>query len=83
MLRGRDKEITKIVESIYSLNSIYKDLQTLVIEQGSLLDRIDENIERTVESVSSAKKHLQSVVPSLYRPKTSRRASVCRDSEGD
>ena len=58
MLRERDQEITKIVQSIYSLNSLYKDLQTLVIEQGSLLDRIDENIEKSVVSVSQARKNL-------------------------
>lgn len=43
-----------MVKSIYSLNAIYKELQNLVIEQGSLLDRIDENIERTVDSGKKA-----------------------------
>jgi t-SNARE complex subunit (syntaxin) len=43
--------VSRIVKSIYSLNSIYKELQGLVIEQGSLLDRIDEHIEQAVESV--------------------------------
>lgn len=47
-IKERDQEITKVVQSIYSLNAIYKELQNLVIEQGSLLDRIDENIDRTV-----------------------------------
>lgn len=31
----------KIVQSIHALNNIYKEMQNLVIEQGSLLDRID------------------------------------------
>jgi t-SNARE complex subunit (syntaxin) len=58
-VRERDQEITKVVQSIYSLNAIYKELQNLVIEQGSLLDRIDENIDKTVESVKEANKHLE------------------------
>jgi syntaxin 16 len=61
MLRERNEEINKIVQSIYSLNSIYKELQNLVIEQGSLLDRVDENIEKTVFSVTEARKHLEQV----------------------
>ena len=48
MLKERDQEVTKILKSIYGLNSIYKDLQGLVIEQGSLLDRIDEHIGQAV-----------------------------------
>ena len=36
-----------IVKSITTLNTIYKELQGLVIIQGSLLDRIDENIDTT------------------------------------
>ena len=44
-LQERSEEVRKIVESIYELNSIFKDLNQLVILQGSLLDRIDENIE--------------------------------------
>jgi syntaxin 16 len=51
-----------MVKSIYSLNTLYKELQSLVIEQGSLLDRIDENIDNTVESTIQANKHLQSVL---------------------
>jgi len=52
----------KIVQSIHSLNSIYKELQDLVIHQGSLLDRIDENIEMTFENVKQANEHLESVI---------------------
>lgn len=58
MEKERNQQITKIVQSITSLNAIYKDLQALVIEQGSLLDRIDENIDHTVVSVKKANQHL-------------------------
>lgn len=52
----------KIVQSIHSLNSIYKELQDLVIHQGSLLDRIDENIDVTFENVKKANDHLTKVI---------------------
>lgn len=58
MVRERDEEVTKILQSIYSLNGIYKELQGLVIEQGSLLDRIDENVENAVQSVGDARRNL-------------------------
>lgn len=41
----RNKQITDLVKSINQLNGIYKQLNELVIEQGSLIDRIDFNIE--------------------------------------
>ena len=55
----------KIVQSIHSLNTIYKELQDLVIHQGSLLDRIDENIDMTFENVQKANEQLTQVL--LYR----------------
>ena len=36
--------LLNIVNSIHELNEIYKELSSLVVMQGSLLDRIDENI---------------------------------------
>ncbi len=39
------------MEQIHELNEIYKELNQLVIMQGSLLDRIDYNIEESVAQV--------------------------------
>jgi len=44
-LDSRNEEILKIVQSIHELNDLYKELNAMVILQGSLLDRIDFNIE--------------------------------------
>lgn len=39
-----NRKIDDLVTSINKLSSIYKELNNLVIEQGSLIDRIDVNI---------------------------------------
>jgi len=49
VVQGRDREIAKIAESIEELSSIFKELAVLVIDQGTILDRIDYNMEAVVE----------------------------------
>ncbi len=60
-LQSRNEEVRKIVQSIYQLNEIYKNLGDLVLMQGSLLDRIDQNIEVSFNLVTSGRQHLQKV----------------------
>lgn len=55
----RYSEIVKIAQSINELASLFKELNVLVIEQGSVLDRIDYNIEQTVIKVDSGTKELE------------------------
>lgn len=54
----REKEITKIAQGILELSEIFKDLQAMVIDQGTLLDRIDYNIETMHSNVKAADKDL-------------------------
>ena len=44
MKNMKNKEIEDLVKSINKLSAVYKQLNKLVIEQGSLIDRIDYNI---------------------------------------
>ncbi|CAM6094662.1 unnamed protein product [Calypogeia fissa] len=44
MSAEREREITQIVESVNDLAQIMKDLSVLVIDQGTIVDRIDHNI---------------------------------------
>eukprot|EP00434_Breviolum_minutum_P022835 symbB.v1.2.020148.t2/scaffold1642.1/size107908/7 len=55
----RNEEITKIASSISDLHTIFKELAVLVIDQGSILDRIDYNIEQVVHQSSEANKQLR------------------------
>ncbi|KAN0004017.1 hypothetical protein ACTFIZ_010181 [Dictyostelium cf. discoideum] len=43
----RDKEIRKIVASINDLSHLFQDISVLVVQQGTLLDRIDYNLNQT------------------------------------
>jgi syntaxin 16 len=61
----RSKEIDEIAKSIYQLAEIFKELQTMVIDQGTLLDRIDYNIEQVHESMQGAVKELTKVCSSI------------------
>ncbi|CAG8631167.1 8787_t:CDS:2, partial [Paraglomus occultum] len=58
MISQREREINEIAKSIYDLAEIFKDLQTLVIDQGTLLDRIDYNVEQMNVNVISAAREL-------------------------
>ena len=49
--QDRMKEIVRVAQSINELASLFRELNVLVIEQGTILDRIDYNVEQTVAKV--------------------------------
>lgn len=55
----REREILQIVESVNQLQQIMKDLSTLVIDQGTIVDRIDYNIQNVAASVDKGVKELE------------------------
>ena len=50
----REREIEDIAKGIIELSEIFKELQTMVIDQGTMLDRIDYNVELTRDRVKDA-----------------------------
>jgi syntaxin 16 len=58
-VQSRDQEIAKIAQSIEELGSIFKELAVLVIDQGTILDRIDYNMEAVVEHTKTGIKQLE------------------------
>ena len=57
----REREINDIAQGIIELADIFKDLQNMVIDQGTMLDRIDYNVERMTVDVKGAEKELKVV----------------------
>ncbi|KAJ2347173.1 Integral membrane protein SED5 [Coemansia sp. RSA 2671] len=54
----REGELAKIHESIVELAAVFGQMQEMVIDQGTILDRIDFNIENTVVNVAAAAEEL-------------------------
>ena len=61
MISEREREILEIAKSINELALLFKDLQMMVIDQGTVLDRIDYNIEQTAVFTKDAAKELEVV----------------------
>ncbi|KAG1878126.1 t-SNARE [Suillus subalutaceus] len=73
-LRVRDRELTEIANSIASLAELFKDLSVLVIDQGTLLDSIEYNIEQTSVEMAEAVKELNHAT--RYQKNTGRRKLI-------
>ena len=54
-LMRRDNQLNDLLDSVNDLAQIFKDMQSLVMEQGSILDRIDYNIDIAATNVTSGK----------------------------
>ncbi|KAI1164352.1 t-snare, syntaxin [Nemania serpens] len=70
----REREIEDIAQGIIELSDLFRDLQTMVIDQGTMLDRIDYNVERMATDVKAAEKEL--VVASGYQKKSTKRKLI-------
>jgi methyl-accepting chemotaxis protein len=66
VIQRRDREIQEITRSISDLATIFQELQTLVIDQGTLLDRIDYNIEQVHTHTHRAVEELDKVNGNVY-----------------
>ena len=64
----RESEITSIMQSVNELAQVMRDLSVLVIDQGTILDRIDYNLQETAA-------HIDQGVVELEKAEKHRKAS--------
>lgn len=67
----REQEINDIAKGIIELSDIFRELQSMVIDQGTMLDRIDYNVERMATDVKGAEKEL--IVATNYQKRNTKR----------
>ncbi|KAL4979090.1 t-SNARE [Aspergillus desertorum] len=70
----REREINDIAKGIIELSDIFRELQAMVIDQGTMLDRIDYNVERMNTDVQAAQKELN--VATNYQRRTTKRKII-------
>ncbi|KAH9895038.1 t-SNARE [Cubamyces lactineus] len=73
-LETRDRELVEIAKSISELAELFKDLSALVIDQGTLLDSVEYNIEQTAAHMEDAVRELD--VATKYQKNTGRRQCI-------
>jgi len=59
MSAERERQINQVAESVNDLADIFKEIQVLVIDQGTVLDRIDYNIEQAAGKIGDAEVELR------------------------
>ncbi|KAG6207232.1 hypothetical protein E4U50_003881 [Claviceps purpurea] len=70
----REREIEDIAHGIIELSDLFRDLQNMVIDQGTLLDRIDYNVEHVHEDVKGADQEL--TLASVYQRRMTKRKII-------
>ncbi|CDO91986.1 unnamed protein product [Kluyveromyces dobzhanskii CBS 2104] len=57
-LQQRDEEITQLAKGVLEVSTIFREMQSLIIDQGTVVDRIDYNLENTVIELKQAQREL-------------------------
>lgn len=70
IVRQRETEINKIAKGVLEVSAIFKEMQNMVIEQGTILDRIDYNLENAKHDLQQTNKEL--VTATNYQKKTNK-----------
>jgi len=59
LILDRDKDIRDIERQVVEVNEIFRDISTLVVEQGQMIDSIESNIESGVQNTTKGVEDIQ------------------------
>ncbi|KAH3683688.1 hypothetical protein WICPIJ_005372 [Wickerhamomyces pijperi] len=57
-LRQREQEINKLAQGVLEVSAIFKEMQNLIIDQGTILDSIEYNLENAKVDLREGRKEL-------------------------
>lgn len=69
-LEQREREINKLAMGILEISTMFKEMESMVIDQGTMLDRIDYNLTNTVHDLKSSEKEL--IKATTYQKRTTK-----------
>jgi glutathione peroxidase-family protein len=75
LIDDRHAEIVKLTQNVQELLTLFRDLNTMVADQGTIVDRIDYNVEIAHERIVDANKELKQA--DEYQSKSTRRSCMC------
>jgi syntaxin 16 len=55
----RDEAVAALIKEVTEIQEVMRDISVLVVEQGTMVDRIDQNIEAAVEAVDRGVEHIR------------------------
>lgn len=73
-IKARDKEIKKIEEGVIEVYQLFKEINSLLMQQGDKIDTIERSVENAVEYVEKGKIQLKQAQIYKY---TVRRRKIC------
>lgn len=73
-INQRSQELSSIAQSITELADLFRDLGDMVVEQGTLLDSVEYNIETVGREMKGAVEELEQAT--VYRKNTGRRKCI-------
>lgn len=74
-IEARHKDILKLEESIKELHDMFMDMAMLVESQGEMIDRIEFNIQQSVDFITAAKQDTKKAVK--YQRAARRKKIIC------
>ncbi|ODQ78720.1 hypothetical protein BABINDRAFT_8963 [Babjeviella inositovora NRRL Y-12698] len=58
LIQQREREISSIAQGVLEVSTIFREMQNMVIDQGTILDRIDYNMANVVHELKGADREL-------------------------
>lgn len=54
LFKSRDEEISNLTMSVLEMQTIFKEIETMIFDQGGLLDKIDYNLQNTLTDINNS-----------------------------